>query len=105
MLVPLRIGSAFETKILVSLAQGVPVIATSVGAEGLMYEKAKNFSSVTATRVCRRSRAARSRSSAVEETRARWSRRDEGTYSAEEVRRRRNEIYARLVRGLRTALR
>jgi glycosyltransferase involved in cell wall biosynthesis len=35
MLVPLRIGSGIRVKILAGMAQGVPVISTSVGAEGL----------------------------------------------------------------------
>jgi polysaccharide biosynthesis protein PslH len=38
MLVPLRIGSGIRTKILAALAQGVPVVTTSVGAEGLLVQ-------------------------------------------------------------------
>ena len=34
-LVPLRIGSGIRTKILAALAQGVPCVATTVGAEGI----------------------------------------------------------------------
>jgi glycosyltransferase involved in cell wall biosynthesis len=36
MLVPLRIGSGIRIKILAALAQGVPVVSTSVGCEGLL---------------------------------------------------------------------
>jgi hypothetical protein len=35
MLVPIRIGSGLRTKTLAAFAQGVPVVSTSVGAEGL----------------------------------------------------------------------
>jgi len=35
MLVPLRVGSGIRTKIIVALAQGVPVVTTTVGGEGL----------------------------------------------------------------------
>ena len=36
MLVPLRIGSGIRMKILAALAQGIPVVSTSVGCEGLL---------------------------------------------------------------------
>ena len=36
MLVPLRIGSGIRTKILHSMAWGIPVIATSIGSEGII---------------------------------------------------------------------
>lgn len=35
MLVPVRIGSGIRTKILAALAQGVPVVSTTIGAEGI----------------------------------------------------------------------
>lgn len=35
MLVPVRIGSGIRTKILYAMAQGTPVIATTIGAEGI----------------------------------------------------------------------
>jgi glycosyltransferase involved in cell wall biosynthesis len=35
MLVPVRIGSGIRTKILYAMAQGVPVVSTSIGCEGL----------------------------------------------------------------------
>jgi glycosyltransferase involved in cell wall biosynthesis len=41
MLVPLRIGSGIRAKILVALAQGVPVVTTSVGSEGMPFTDGK----------------------------------------------------------------
>jgi glycosyltransferase involved in cell wall biosynthesis len=43
MLVPLRIGSGIRVKILVALAQGVPVVSTSVGSEGLLLADGKEL--------------------------------------------------------------
>ena len=43
MLVPVRIGSGIRTKILLSLAQAVPVISTSVGAEGIAGIPGEHF--------------------------------------------------------------
>ena len=43
MLVPLRIGSGIRTKILAALAQGVPVVTTTVGAEGLLVRPDKDL--------------------------------------------------------------
>jgi glycosyltransferase involved in cell wall biosynthesis len=36
MLVPLRIGSGLRVKILAALTLGIPVVTTSIGAEGLL---------------------------------------------------------------------
>ena len=36
MLAPLRIGSGIRVKIIAAMAQGVPVVSTSVGSEGLL---------------------------------------------------------------------
>jgi glycosyltransferase involved in cell wall biosynthesis len=36
MLVPLRIGGGIRTKILSAMAQGIPVVSTAIGAEGLL---------------------------------------------------------------------
>lgn len=43
MVVPLFIGSGQRVKIIESFARGFPVIATSIGAEGLEYQNEKNI--------------------------------------------------------------
>jgi glycosyltransferase involved in cell wall biosynthesis len=43
MVVPLRIGGGSRLKILESLAAGLPVVSTTVGAEGLELEPGKDF--------------------------------------------------------------
>jgi glycosyltransferase involved in cell wall biosynthesis len=43
MTVPLRIGGGSRLKILEALAVGLPVISTSVGAEGLCLEAGRDF--------------------------------------------------------------
>ena len=43
MLVPVRIGSGIRTKILVAMAQGVPVISAQVGCEGILVEPDKDI--------------------------------------------------------------
>ncbi|UQD53492.1 hypothetical protein C0971_16795 [Bacillus methanolicus] len=41
--VPLFVGSGQRVKIIESFAKGIPVISTSIGAEGLIYEKNKSI--------------------------------------------------------------
>ncbi len=98
LLVPLKIGSGIRTKILAALAQGVPVVTTPVGAEGLavadgcgcLVRSNPTEFATAAVELARQpelwSRVASSGMQAVA-----------GTYSPESVRRRRNEIYARAV--------
>ena len=43
MLVPLRIGSGIRTKIITAMAQGVPVVSTTIGAEGLPVAAGKDL--------------------------------------------------------------
>ena len=98
MLVPLKIGSGIRTKILAALAQGVPVVTTPVGVEGLavpdgcgclVRSSPTEFASA-AVELARQpelwSRVASSGMQAVART-----------YSPESVRRRRNEIYSEVV--------
>lgn len=98
MLVPVRIGSGIRTKILAALAQGVPVVTTAVGAEGLLARDgedllvaadAPGFASA-AVRLAQdpalRKRLGAGGRAAVSDH-----------YSAEQVRRQRNEIYAEVV--------
>jgi glycosyltransferase involved in cell wall biosynthesis len=98
MLVPLKIGSGIRTKILAALAQGVPVVTTPVGAEGLVVPEgcgclirsnATEFAGA-AVQLARQpelwSRVASSGMQAVART-----------YSPESVRQRRNEIYSEVV--------
>lgn len=98
MLVPLRIGSGIRVKILVALAQGVPVVTTPVGGEGLLARDDEELLS--------RDSASEFAAAAVELARRPELRRRLATaglaavarhYSAEGVRRRRNEIYAAMV--------
>lgn len=35
MIVPLRIGSGIRTKIMYGMTQGIPIVSTSIGCEGL----------------------------------------------------------------------
>jgi glycosyltransferase involved in cell wall biosynthesis len=98
MLVPLRIGSGIRVKILVALAQGVPVVTTPMGCEGLLTRNdeellsrgtASEFAAAAvnlAQEPALRRRLATSGLAAVSKH-----------YSAEGVRRRRNEIYAAMV--------
>jgi glycosyltransferase involved in cell wall biosynthesis len=98
MLVPLKIGSGIRTKILAALAQGVPVVTTPVGAEGLVVPEgcgcliratATEFAGA-AVQLARQpelwSQVASSGMQAVART-----------YSPESVRRRRNEIYSEVL--------
>ena len=98
MLVPLRIGSGIRTKIVVALAQGVPVVSTTIGCEGLplsnevnalIQDDAGSFADVAVRLACnpalRRALAARGLMLAARD------------FAPEQVRRRRNEIYAAVV--------
>ncbi len=98
MLVPLKIGSGIRTKILAALAQGVPVVTTPVGAEGLVVPEGcgcliratpTEFAGA-AVQLAREpelwSQVASSGMHAVAHT-----------YSPESVRRRRNEIYSEVL--------
>jgi polysaccharide biosynthesis protein PslH len=97
MLVPLRIGSGVRTKILVSLAQGVPVISTPVGAEGLLVRDGEELLvrdttvefAKTAVRLAGDPELWKKLALAGRNAMA-------AHYSGEVVRRRRNEIYAGL---------
>jgi len=98
MLVPLKIGSGIRTKILAALAQGVPVVTTPVGVEGLAVPDGCGC--------LVRSNATEFASAAVElaQQPELWSRVASSgmqavarTYSPESVRQRRNEIYSRMV--------
>lgn len=40
---PVRIGAGIQNKVLESMAMGIPVVTTTVGAEGLMAEKGRHF--------------------------------------------------------------
>lgn len=97
MLVPLLVGSGIRTKILAALAQGVPVITTTVGAEGLLTragvdllvaDETQSFASVAINLAKNQKQWAELSSSG--------HRTVQQHYSPEQVRRRRNEIYAAL---------
>jgi len=97
MLVPLLVGSGIRTKILAALAQGVPVVTTAVGAEGLLAQpgvdllisdEAQAFASAAIT-------LAKDQKQWVELSSS-GHRTVQRHYSPEQVRRRRNEIYATL---------
>lgn len=98
MLVPLRIGSGVRTKILASLAQGVPVVATPVGAEGLLVTDGEELLirndtasfAEAAVRVAQNADLWKKLALAGRNAMA-------AHYSAEVVRRRRNEIYSSLI--------
>ncbi len=98
LLVPLKIGSGIRTKILAALAQGVPVVTTPVGVEGLAVPDGCGC--------LVRSNPAEFASAAVElaQQPRLWSRVASSgmqavasTYSPESVRQRRNEIYSQVV--------
>jgi polysaccharide biosynthesis protein PslH len=95
MLVPIRIGSGIRAKILAALAQGVPVVSTPVGSEGLLVRDeeellvragASDFASAAVRLAAERDLRMRL-SIAGREAVLR-------NYSADQVRRRRNEIYS-----------
>jgi glycosyltransferase involved in cell wall biosynthesis len=99
MLVPVRIGSGLRVKILGAFAQGVPVVSTPVGREGLLVQdgqellvaaEASGFAAAAVELAGQpglwRRLASAGLAAAVK------------NYSAEEVRRRRNEIYAAVVK-------
>ncbi len=98
MLVPLRIGSGIRVKILAAQALGSPVVTTRIGGEGLIGEDGKEM--------LIRDSADDFAAAAIELTRqpALWQKLCAAgresvrkNYSAESVRARRNEIYARLL--------
>lgn len=104
LLVPLRIGSGIRVKIMVALAQGVPVISTTVGCEGLQVKDGQEILvrddpqefSKAAIQLAQdpelwRRLAVKGRTAATD------------YYSPEVVRRRRNEIYAELAENHRRA--
>lgn len=97
MLVPLRIGSGIRTKILAAMAQGVPVVSTSVGCEGLQVRPNQDLL------VCDSFLGFAEAAVELGRDPESWRRlavagkaAAEEHYSPETVRRRRNEIYARL---------
>jgi glycosyltransferase involved in cell wall biosynthesis len=99
MLVPVRIGSGLRVKILIALAQGVPVISTCVGSEGLLVQDGQE--------ILVRNEVSKFAAAAVQLAREPelWHRLAVAgraavakNYSAQEVRRRRNEIYATILK-------
>jgi glycosyltransferase involved in cell wall biosynthesis len=97
LLVPLRIGSGIRVKILAALAQGVPVVTTSVGSEGMLLKDGEDL--------LVRDDAAEFAAAAVElsSNPQLWQRLAllgkaavSKHYSPDGVRKRRNEIYAAL---------
>jgi glycosyltransferase involved in cell wall biosynthesis len=99
MLVPVRIGSGLRVKILIALAQGVPVISTCVGSEGLLVQDGQE--------ILVRNEVSKFAAAAVQLAREPelWHRLAVAGraavakyYSAQEVRRRRNEIYATILK-------
>lgn len=97
MLVPVRIGSGIRTKILVAMAQGIPVVSTSVGSEGLLVEDQKELLirdhgaefARAAVQLALQPGLYRQLVADAKETVFKY-------YSPESARRRRNEIYAAL---------
>ena len=98
MLVPLRIGSGIRVKILAALAQGVPVVATPIGAEGLLArdgqellvrENAADFAAA-AIKLARQPDLRFSLATAGRDAVLKH-------YSPDGVRRQRNEIYSSLM--------
>ncbi|HEY3914397.1 MAG TPA: glycosyltransferase [Verrucomicrobiae bacterium] len=99
LLVPLRIGSGIRVKIMAALAQGVPVVTTSVGSEGmllkdgedlLVHDKEIEFAAAAvelSTNAQLWRHLAHSGKAAISKH-----------YSPAGVRKRRNEIYAALIR-------
>src|SRR5438309_6220376 len=95
MLVPLRIGSGSRVKIIAAMAQGVPVVSTSIGCEGIPVRNEEDllvrddptaFASA-AVQLAQTPQLWRQLAEAAKKTVAKH-------YSTEGVRRRRNEIYA-----------
>ena len=94
MLVPLRIGGGIRTKILTALAQGIPVVTTGIGAEGLLVKDgedllirdgAKDFADASVQLV--------RQPELREKIRKTGQVTVQRHYSPEQVRARRNEIY------------
>lgn len=103
MLVPLRIGSGIRTKILASMAQGVPVVSTSIGCEGLLV--------TDGTDILVRDEPLQFAAAAVSlaqdpNLRLRLASAGKDSvskhYSPQEVRRRRNEIYEAVLENARS---
>lgn len=98
MLVPLRIGSGIRVKIMTAMAQGVPVVSTSIGSEGLPVTHGEELlvcddeSEFVAAAV----RIAQDHQSWVRLARAGMASMAK-SYSPDGVRQRRNHIYATLV--------
>jgi glycosyltransferase involved in cell wall biosynthesis len=100
MLVPLRIGSGIRVKIMVAMAQGVPVVSTSVGCEGLQVNDGEELLvrdgesefAAAAIRLARDHDLWHKMSSAGLSSVMQH-------YSPADVRRRRNEIYAALAKS------
>lgn len=98
MLVPLRVGSGIRVKILVAMAQGAPVVSTSVGCEGIAVKDGEDILvgdtpeqfAAAAVRLAAESELWRRVAAAGRDT-------VEATYAPEMVRRHRNEIYASLM--------
>jgi glycosyltransferase involved in cell wall biosynthesis len=105
MLVPLRIGSGVRVKILAAMAQGVPVVSTSIGSEGipvsdgeeLMVRDGAAEFAAAAVQLARNPELWRRLSVAGHAAMA-------NHYSPERVRQQRNEIYAALLRVKRESL-
>jgi glycosyltransferase involved in cell wall biosynthesis len=100
MLVPLRIGSGIRVKIMVAMGQGVPVVSTSVGCEGLQVSDGEELLvrdgesefAAAAIRLARDHDLWHKMSSAGLSSLIQH-------YSPANVRRRRNEIYAALTKS------
>jgi glycosyltransferase involved in cell wall biosynthesis len=98
MLAPLRIGSGLRVKIIAAMAQGVPVVSTSVGSEGLLVEDGKELLvrddksefAAAAVQLARDPELWRQLAAASQVAAAKY-------YSPEGVRQRRNEIYRTLI--------
>jgi glycosyltransferase involved in cell wall biosynthesis len=97
MLAPLRIGSGLRVKIIAAMAQGVPVVSTSVGSEGLLVEDGKELMvrddksefAAAAVELARNPELWRRVATAGQAAAVKY-------YSPEGVRQRRNEIYGTL---------
>lgn len=98
MLVPLKIGSGIRTKILAALAQGVPVVTTPVGAEGLVVpEGCGCLIRATATEFAGAAVQLAQQPQLWSQVASSGMQAVARTYSPESVRRRRNEIYSEVV--------